>query len=165
MAEVQKQNTAVAGEMTQRFVQFIIMQAQQILFVLGNPTPEGDAMPPNLEGGRILIDQLEMIQEKTKGNLNVQEAKILEEALSRVRLAFVHASGGTPHGMMPRRPQEAPFPEEMPIDDEPQSQPEPPSPAPQAAQPAPVAPTPPAPAATPAPAEPENKKKFTKTYG
>lgn len=160
MAEIQKQNSTTAGEMTQRFVQFIIMQAQQILFVLGNPTPEGDAMPPNLEGGRILIDQLDMIQEKTKGNLNVQEAKILEEALSRVRLAFVQASGGTPASMMPRQ-------SHAPIDDlpeeEPVHQPEPPRPAPQAAQPA--APAAPAPAATPAPEEPENKKKFTKTYG
>ncbi len=162
MAEIQKQDPATAGEMTQRFVQFIIMQAQQILFVLGNPTPEGDSMPPNLEGGRMLIDQLEMIQEKTKGNLNSQEAKIMEEALSRVRLAFVQASGGTPVGMMPRRSQPA-YPQDLP-EDEPVPQPEPPRAAAQPTAPAP-APTAPAPASTPAPAEPENKKKFTKTYG
>ncbi|PAW76364.1 MAG: hypothetical protein B9S32_15440 [Verrucomicrobia bacterium Tous-C9LFEB] len=160
MAEIQKQDPATAGEMTQRFVQFIIMQAQQILFVLGNPTPEGDSMPPNLEGGRMLIDQLEMIQEKTKGNLNVQEAKIMEEALSRVRLAFVQASGGTPVSMMPRQSHPAYTPD-IP-EDEPVPQPEPPR---AAAQPAAPAPAPAAPAATPAPAEPENKKKFTKTYG
>lgn len=164
MAEVQKQNPATAGEMTQRFVQFIIMQAQQILFVLGNPTPEGDAMPPNLEGGRILIDQLEMIKEKTKGNLTTQEAKIMEEALSRVQLAFVQASGGTPASMMPRRSPS--FEQELP-EEEPFNEPEAPAPTPtpQAAAPAPTPAAPAAPASTTPPPEPENKKKFTKTYG
>lgn len=164
MAEIQKQDPATAGEMTQRFAHFVIMQAQQILFVLGNPTPEGDAMPPNLEGGRMLIDQLEMIQEKTKGNLNAPESKILEEALSRVRLAFVQASGGTPASMMPR-PSRSAFPQDLPEEEAAPAvpQPEPPRAA-QPAAPAPSAPAP-APAATPAPAEPENKKKFTKTYG
>jgi len=162
MAEIQKQDPATSGEMTQRFAHFVIMQAQQILFVLGNPTPEGDAMPPNLEGGRMLIDQLEMIQEKTKGNLNAPEAKILEEALSRVRLAFVQASGGTPVSMMPRASQPA-YPPDLVEEEEPVvPQPEPPR---AAAQPAAPAPSAPAPAATPAPSEPENKKKFTKTYG
>lgn len=158
MAEESKADTALSGEMTQRFVQFIIMHAQQILFVLGNPTPEGEAMPPNLEGGRILIDQLEMIQLKTKGNLNVQEAKILEEALSRVRMAFVQASGGTPASMMPRHSSPS-MPDDFP-EEEPQHQAEPQTQ--QASKPS--APAPSISTSTPAPEEPESKKKFTKTY-
>jgi hypothetical protein len=160
MAEVQK-NTANATEMAQRFVQFIIMQAQQILFVLGNPTPEGDTMPPNLEGGRMLIDQLEMIQEKTRGNLSEQEANILEQALSRVRLAFVQASGGTPASMMPRHTAQQPV--EPEFEEEPEPQPtHQPEPQPQhPSQPAPAANGPITPSA---PEEHENKKKFTKTY-
>ncbi len=49
----------------------------------------------------MLIDQLEMILVKTKGNLTAPEAKLLDNALTQTRLAFVEASGGTPASMMP----------------------------------------------------------------
>jgi hypothetical protein len=96
MAEMQKTSSVNAGEMAQRFLQFIIMQSQQVLFVLGIPTPDGESIPANLEGAKILIDQLEMIQEKTRGNLSPQETALLEDALTRVRFAYVQVSGGAP---------------------------------------------------------------------
>src|SRR5260221_12870152 len=104
MAEIDKQKSAVGNaELAQRFVQFVMMQAQNIFYVLGRiPSPDGRPMPPNLEAGKILIDQLEMIQEKTRGNLSAQESSILEDALKNVRLAFVEVSGGTPASMMPK---------------------------------------------------------------
>jgi len=100
-----------------------------------------------------------MIQEKTRGNLSVQESSILNDALKNVRLAFVEASGGTPASMMPK----SPLPD-FPLDGEddftePAARPaEKPKPAASSAVPAPASPAPTAP-------EPENKKKFSKTYG
>src|SRR6202012_3135665 len=104
MAELDKQKSSIGNaEMAQRFVQFVMMQVQNIFYVLGRiPSPDGRPIPPNLEAAKILIDQLEMVQEKTRGNLSNQEGSILEDALKNVRLAFVEASGGTPASMMPK---------------------------------------------------------------
>jgi hypothetical protein len=162
MAEVQKQDPKQSGEMAQRFVQFVMMQAQNILFVLGKiASPEG-RMPPNLEAGKMLIDQLEMIKIKTEGNISAQEARILDQALSEVQLAFVEASGGTPASMMPSRGSYMPpMEEEEPFEEEP-------APAPAAATPEAPKAAPASEAATPKAAEAEaddHKKKFFKSYG
>ena len=158
MAEIDKQSSSIGNaELAQRFVQFVMMQAQNIFYVLGRiPSPDGRPIPPNLEAAKLLIDQLEMIQEKTRGNLSAQESSILDDALKNVRLAFVEASGGTPASMMPKS-NLGDFPLEDELD---------------LAEPAPAAPTaekakpaPPAAGAPPAAAASENKKKFTKTYG
>jgi len=154
MAEIQKNNPALNSEMTKRFVQFVMVQAQNILYVLGRiPTPEGDRIPPNLQAAKMMIDHLELIRVKTEGNLSPQETKIITEALQQVQLAFVEASGGTPVGMMPDRgPQvdmSALEEEEMISEENPN-------------------PTPTKPNATPAPqvtAEADEKKKYFKSYG
>jgi len=159
MAEIDNQKSAVGNaELAQRFVQFVMMQAQNIFYVLGRiPSPDGRPIPPNLEAGKILIDQLEMVQEKTRGNLSTQESSILEDALKNVRLAFVEVSGGTPASMMPK----SNLPD-YPLDGEDAADfAEPPPKAAEKAKPAASAPATPA----PAPEEHENKKKFTKTYG
>ena len=140
------------AEMAQRFVQFVMMQTQNIYYLLGRiPSPDGRAVPPNLEAAKLFIDQLEMVQEKTRNNLSAQESQILEEALKNSRLAFVEASGGTPASMMP-----SPQMPDLPLGEEDLAD-----------EPAPAAPKAAAkPAETPAAAAPsENKKKFTKSYG
>jgi hypothetical protein len=159
MAELQKNNTPVGNaEMAQRFVQFVMMQTQNIYYLLGRiPSPDGrPTPPPNLEGAKLFIDQLEMVQEKTRNNLSAQESQILDEALKNSRLAFVEASGGTPASMMPSRSPLGEFPldEELP-DDEPVA---PVAESKTAAAPKAVEPVP---AVEPS----ENKKKFTKSYG
>jgi hypothetical protein len=155
MAELEKQKSAIGNaELAQRFVQFVMMQAQNIFYVLGRiPSPDGRPIPPNLEAAKLLIDQLEMILEKTRGNLSAQESSILDDALKNVRLAFVEASGGTPASMMPKSNLA-----DFPLEDE-QGFTEPAAPV--AEKPKPSA----APAEPPPAAASENKKKFTKTYG
>jgi hypothetical protein len=95
----------------------------------------------------MFIDQLAMIQEKTRGNLTSEEAKVLSNALSNLQMAFVEVSGGA-------QPQGGPQPEA------PEAAP-PPAAAEQAAK---------SESETSAPtksAEPEteSRKKFTKSYG
>jgi hypothetical protein len=152
MAELDRKGSSIGNaELAQRFVQFVMVQVQNIYYVLGRiPSPDGRPMQPNLEAGKILIDQLEMIEAKTGGNLSAQEAAILDDALKNVRLAFVEVSGGTPASMMPKSNlPEFPLEDEESLADEPEK--------PKAATPAP--------ASAPKPEEAENKKKFTKTYG
>jgi len=153
MAEVQKSNPVTSSEMTRKFVQFVMVQAQNILYVLGRiPTPEGERLPPNLQAAKMMIDHLELIKAKTEGNLNSQESKILTEALQQVQLAFVEASGGTPAAMMPDRGPQVDMSalEEEMLEDEPSPAPVP-KPTPQASS------TPPTPE--------EDKKKYFKSYG
>jgi hypothetical protein len=155
MAELDKQTSSLGNaELAQRFVQFVMMQVQNIFYVLGRiPSPDGRPIPPNLEAGKLLIDQLEMVQEKTRNNLSKQESSILDDALKNVRLAFVESSGGTPASMMPK----ASVPD-YPLEDEEDLAP------PSAEPPAKSKPAAP-PVETKAPEPQENKKKFTKTYG
>lgn len=154
MAEIQKNNPALNSEMTKRFVQFVMVQAQNILYVLGRiPTPEGDRIPPNLQAAKMMIDHLELIRIKTEGNLSPQETKIITEALQQVQLAFVEASGGTPVGMMPDR---GPHVDMSALEEEEMISEEPSNPT--ADNPAPS----PAPTVT---AEADEKKKYFKSYG
>ena len=159
MAEIDKKSSPIGNaELAQRFVQFVMMQAQNIFYVLGQiPSPDGRPIPPNLEAAKMLIDQLEMIEEKTRGNLSTQESSILTDALTKVRLVFVEVSGGTPASMMPK-----PSMPDFPLEDEEGDAPEPVAAAKTADKPKAA----PAPAVEAKPAAPEeNKKKFTKTYG
>ena len=90
MAELQ--TTTSSGEMTQCFLQFVMIQGQQALLALGqHPSPPPGAPSRNLEVGKALIDQLAMIREKTRGNLNAQEEETLRVTLANLQLAFVEA--------------------------------------------------------------------------
>src|ERR1043166_7413512 len=94
MPEVQK--TVQTGEMTQRFIEFVMMHAQNAALFLGQiPNPKTGESEVNLDLARMFIDQLEMIQEKTRGNLTNEETTVLRNALSNLQMAFVEASGAT----------------------------------------------------------------------
>jgi hypothetical protein len=155
MAEFQKTNPATSAETTRKFVQFIMVQAQNILYVLGRiPTPEGERLPPNLQAAKMMIDHLDLIALKTQGNLNSQEEKILKEALQQVQMAFVEASGGTPPSMMPDRGPQMEIPDLEEEDLEPEASVVRETPPPAAS-----------PSSAPKPESGEDKKKFFKSYG
>ena len=142
MAEVQT-NTQSLGEMSQRFIEFVMMQAQNAALFLGQiPNPQTGKGEVNLELAKMFIDQLGMIQEKTRGNLTNEETAVLRNTLSNLQMAFVEISKEMREGKTESTAAPAP---------EPQAEPEP-----AAEQPGP-------PAA--APAEVESRKKFTKSYG
>ena len=93
MAEVQTTNQS--GELTQRFIEFVMMQAQNAALFLGQiPNPQTGQAEVNLDVARMFIDQLGMIQEKTRGNLTSEEATVLRNALSSLQMAFVEVSQG-----------------------------------------------------------------------
>ena len=91
MPEVQ--SATHSGEMTQRFIELVMMQAQQAAMFLGHvPNPQSGQPEVNLEFARMFIDQIEMLQEKTRGNLSNEETQMLASVLSDLRLAFLQAS-------------------------------------------------------------------------
>jgi uncharacterized protein DUF1844 len=145
MAEVQK--TTLSGELSQRFIEFVVMHAQNAALFLGQiPNPKTGQGEVNLDLARMFIDQLAMIQEKTRGNLTSEEAKVLSNALSNLQMAYVEVSREQPKGAaQPETPEAVP--------------PSTPSEQPSTAQPEPSAPT------SSMEAETESRKKFTKSYG
>jgi hypothetical protein len=91
MAEYQHTVTS-AGEMTQRFIEFVLMHAQNAAFMLGQiPHPQTGKPEVNLDMAQLLIDQLVMLQDKTSGNLNSDEARILNGTIANLQMAFVEA--------------------------------------------------------------------------
>jgi Domain of unknown function (DUF1844) len=104
MAEYQN-TTVSSGEMTQRFIEFVMMQAQNTAFVLGQiPHPQTGKAEVNLDMGQLLIDQLVMVQEKTKGNLNSDESRILAQTISNLQMLFVEAAQKKPSAMSSTAP-------------------------------------------------------------
>ena len=142
MAEVQK--TILSGELTQRFIEFVLMHAQNAALFLGQiPNPKTGEPEVNLNLARMFIDQLAMIQEKTRGNLTSEEAKVLSNALSNLQMAYVEVARQTPQGAaQAKAPEAAPPPQPA----------EQPAGAPESS--APISST-----------ETESRKKFTKSYG
>jgi hypothetical protein len=53
--------------------------------------PETGETFKDIEGARMFIDQLEMIETKTKGNLTREESALLKQSLMSLRLSFVEA--------------------------------------------------------------------------
>ncbi len=51
--------------------------------------PGGERIPPDLVNAQRTLDMLEVLQEKTRGNLTSDEAGLLEEVLYELRMSFV----------------------------------------------------------------------------
>lgn len=74
------------------FASLVIQNANMALIFLGQaPNPQTGQTSQDLENARYFIDQLEMLEVKTKGNLSKQEATLLNQSLTNLRLAFVEA--------------------------------------------------------------------------
>ena len=52
--------------------------------------PATGTVERNLEQAKFIIDLLGILQHKTKGNLDASESNLLEQALSALRLNYVH---------------------------------------------------------------------------
>jgi hypothetical protein len=132
------------------FANMVIQQTNMAMMLLGKvPHPETGQFLHDVEAARMFIDQLEMLEAKTKGNLNKQEEGLLKQALTALHMTFVAAMDAPP-GDKPTEPIITPA-----------------TPAPATSpDPAPAAATKPAPAPTgePAPAQEESRKKFSKKY-
>jgi len=76
------------------FAALVSMLTTQALFALGLLQVEGqEEREPDLALAKYNIDMLETLQEKTKGNLNKEEEKVLKNTLSELRMSYVKVAG------------------------------------------------------------------------
>jgi len=69
-----------------RFSEFVIMQAQSAGLFLGQiPNPTTGEKTVNIQAAKSVVDALEMLEEKTEGNLTDAESALLEKALVNIR--------------------------------------------------------------------------------
>lgn len=72
------------------FIQLIMQNHQMAMMSLGKlENPVAGKIEKNVEFAKLSIDTLDMIKEKTKGNLSEYEQKFLDETLREVKLAYV----------------------------------------------------------------------------
>ena len=79
--------------MDDKFVSLILLlrlQAEASLGLFGAPDEE-EAPEPQFEAARHFIDLLTMLQEKTKGNLNMEEERSLGNTITELRFRYVQA--------------------------------------------------------------------------
>ena len=85
---------SASGEenMSAQFAGLVMQQTNLALMLLGKaPHPETQKTVLDIDGAKMFIDQLEMLEVKTRGNLNADETKLLRQSLTALRLAFVQA--------------------------------------------------------------------------
>jgi hypothetical protein len=145
MSDSQVSGQATAGmsreEMASAlFAQMVMQQANMAMMLLGTvPHPQSGETVKDLEAAKMFIDQLEMLEVKTRGNLSKPEEQFLKQNLMSLRMAFVEAV-------------EEPAPQNQPAPAEPE--PAPPAASVEEKTPASSIFTP----------DDESKKKFSKKY-
>ncbi|MFH1093245.1 MAG: DUF1844 domain-containing protein [Candidatus Omnitrophota bacterium] len=72
------------------FISSLGMQALMALGEIENPMTEKKDL--QLPQAKYLIDTLEMLQNKTKGNLDTQEANVIETMLYELRMKYITLS-------------------------------------------------------------------------
>jgi hypothetical protein len=75
------------------FAHLIMQQANMAMMMAGKVAhPETGQTMHDLEGAKLFIDTLEMLESKTRGNLSQPEQNMLKQTLMTVRMAFVEAA-------------------------------------------------------------------------
>ena len=101
--EAQEEKDRLAAEVEQAmqqaelpdatFLELVNMIVMQAMISLGGmQMPDGKQIPQDLMAAKHHIDLLEIMQQKTKGNLDDQEQKVLDSTLHELRMGFVQAS-------------------------------------------------------------------------
>lgn len=73
-------------------VNMVVMQAS--IGLGGYQTPTGETLPPDSSAAKHYIDLLELLKDKTAGNVTDEESKIIQTVLHELRLAYVQVVSG-----------------------------------------------------------------------
>ena len=74
------------------FQQLVMQQTNMALMFLGRiPHPETGDTLRDLESAKLYVDQVEMLENRTEGNLTFKEADLLRKSLALVRSHLVEA--------------------------------------------------------------------------
>ena len=83
--------------MSALFAHMVMQQSNLALMLLGKTAhPETGQILRDIEGAKLFIDQLEMLEAKTKGNLSKEEDDLLKQTLMALRMAFVESVNSPP---------------------------------------------------------------------
>jgi hypothetical protein len=94
------------GEQTAiSFPAFVLSLAHTAAVHFGDvPDPvSGEASEPNLQAAQQMIEILGLLEEKTRGNLTLEERQLLEHVLYELRLRYVEATKNGPGTQDPPR--------------------------------------------------------------
>jgi hypothetical protein len=101
--------------MSALFAHMVIQNTNMALMFLGQvPHPETGERMHDVETARMFIDQLEMLEVKTKGNLSQQEEKLLQQSLMHLRMTFVQVVENPPKTEPVKQVEPTPAPESKP---------------------------------------------------
>src|SRR5688572_22712638 len=102
------------------FAELVIQQTNMAMIFLGKaPHPQTGKTLVDLERARLFIDQLEMLEAKTKGNLTKEEESLLKQSLGHLRLSYVEAANKKAKGTSEPAEPEPAAPESPEADDQP----------------------------------------------
>jgi len=74
------------------FAEMVMQLASTAFVMLGRaPNPMTGKTETDLETAQLLVEQLEMLEVKTQGNLGAEEQRLLKQSLMTLRMAFVEA--------------------------------------------------------------------------
>src|SRR5437016_9407528 len=97
-------------ELSFLFAQLVLQQSNMAMMLMGKVAhPESGKVVQDVDAARLFIDQLEMLEAKTKGNLSKEEDHLLKQTLMSLRLNFVETvetSGSAPR-QEPKQPSAA----------------------------------------------------------
>ncbi len=78
-----------------RFAELINLLAMQAAISLnGYQGPGGERLPPNHAAAKHQIDLLDVLDQKTQGNLTDEEKRVLDGVTHELRMQYVQAMGG-----------------------------------------------------------------------
>ena len=88
--KVEKQTTEPSDYPQVNFTNFVISLSTSALFHFGDfPEYEGGKAEKNLPAAKQTIDILDMLNEKTKGNLDQNEASLIQGVLYELKMRYV----------------------------------------------------------------------------
>ena len=72
---------------------------QNAAYFLGNPDPRTGQAMLDIEGARYMIDLMDVLREKTKGNLAPEEDQLLTDVIGKLKLAFMDVTKAAANAM------------------------------------------------------------------
>jgi hypothetical protein len=93
------------------FAYLVMQQSNMALMLMGKtPNPQTGQSMRDLDAAKMFIDQLEMLDVKTKGNLNHEESNLLKQTLMTLRMSFVEAANAPEPAATKSEPAKEPAP-------------------------------------------------------
>jgi hypothetical protein len=101
-AEARKEKERLAQETASQeplpdpnFAELLNMIAIQAMVGFGGMAgPGGERIPPNLEIAKHYVDMLQVLEDKTKGNLTDDEKKLLDQVVYEIRMRYIQSASG-----------------------------------------------------------------------